>query len=75
MGDAIAEEGGAVGLVPGTRTTALRAIAQEKIRQVQLAEDELREERNRQLLTEQARLVGGLTRAEIIAGTLDFTTN
>lgn len=59
------EEEGEIGLI-GRRTETLRAAAREKLRLVQLAEAELREERNRQLATEQARMAQGMvTRAEV----------
>lgn len=58
------EENGAV--VFGARSQALLAAAQEKLRLVHLAEDELREERKRQLSAEQTKMAHGLlTRAEV----------
>jgi hypothetical protein len=62
---AVFDEEGAVAVV-GQRTEALRAAAREAMRKVIAAENELREERNRQLAAEQARMAAGaVTKAEI----------
>lgn len=59
------EEEGELALI-GKRTEALRAAAREKMRLVHVADDELRDERKRQLVTEQTRMAHGMvTRAEV----------
>jgi hypothetical protein len=60
------EEEGELALI-GRRTENLRAAAREKLRLVGLAEVDLRDERNRQLATEQGRMAHGgtVTRAEV----------
>lgn len=59
------EEEGELALI-GKRTEALRTAAREKMRLVNVADDELRDERKRQLVTEQTRMAHGMvTRAEV----------
>lgn len=58
------QEGGAV--IFGKRSETLRQAAREAIRQVSLAEDALRQERNAQLAAEQTRMATGtVSRAEV----------
>jgi hypothetical protein len=67
------EEEGELSLI-GKRTEQLRAIAREKMRLVQVADADLREERKRQLATVQTRMAQGgmITRAEVASAIPSF---
>jgi hypothetical protein len=67
------EEEGELALI-GKRTEQLRTIAREKMRLVQVAEADLREEHKRQFATEQIRMAqnGMITRAEVASAIPSF---
>ena len=74
LGPVFAEEGEVS--VIGKRTEGLRAIAREKMRQVTLSENALRDERNRQLADEQARMATGtVTRAQVASAVPAYQGN